>query len=116
MDRDALWLLTPLPWLLLATAVFFGFGPLAYRFAGPETVAYMDAFWPVGREELWRTNLLDAVGILSLSLAFGASWVLLSRGDATPRERHDPGWEGPLSQKAALVFLTRRCVDRSLFG
>ena len=38
----AVW--APLPWFLAAWTAYYGFGPLAYVYGTPETVAYMDAF------------------------------------------------------------------------
>lgn len=68
---------TPIPWFFLSTSVYFGFGPLLYLFGNAEILASMNDFWPVGPYDLWRTNLLNTVSILSAVLAYLAMDTLL---------------------------------------
>lgn len=61
---------TPIPWFLAASGLFFGLGPLSYTFGDEAMIAYMDSFCPVSPNDLWRTNLLNAIGILLITTAF----------------------------------------------
>ena len=70
LRRNPALIWTPLPWLLIAVAAYFGFGPLIYTFGSWSAVANVDAAWPVSTEDLFRTNLLTSVGMAVLSLAF----------------------------------------------
>ena len=71
---------SPLPWFLGVCAVYYGFGPLLYHFGTPESVWYADQFYPVGEEDLLRTNMLNAAGITlvlfgyQVSMAFIPKW------------------------------------------
>jgi hypothetical protein len=71
--KDALTIWTPMPWFLLAAAVYFGFGPLAYYFASQESVANMDSYYTVDESALLRTNLLNSLGmgLVCVSAAIG---------------------------------------------
>lgn len=95
----AVW--APLPWFLAAWTVYYGFGSLAYVYGTPETVAYMDAYYPVDDRALLRTNLLTVVGLVAVLM--GAA--LLSRlrfgfrQARTGSSSHDP-W------RVGLLFLT----------
>lgn len=62
--REAVW--TPFAWFLVGAALFYSAGPLIYPLAGPRTLVYAMSFLPVGPQALLRTNLLNAVGMLSL--------------------------------------------------
>jgi hypothetical protein len=61
--RSALSLWSPVPWFLLASAAYYGFGPLALHFATQESVQYINSDFPVDEQWLLRTNLLNTVGI-----------------------------------------------------
>lgn len=54
---------TPLPWFLAAWAIYYGFGPLVYVYGTPDSVAYMDSFYPVDQTTLLRTNALNLVAL-----------------------------------------------------
>lgn len=60
LSRTALW--TPAPWFLLATAVFFGIGPLVYSLGSAESKEIVDVFFAADDMALLRTNLLNSVG------------------------------------------------------
>lgn len=70
--RAPVTLADPLAWLLLASGVYFGVGPLAYHYATPQTVAFMDAFYPVSRA-------LGCKPSSSVSLGLPLSWRAPSR-------------------------------------
>jgi hypothetical protein len=56
----------PITWFLLTAAAYYGFGPLLYYFGTAETIEYSNAFYYVGDFELYRANLLNLVGIVSV--------------------------------------------------
>lgn len=60
---------TPIVLYFFSSALFFGFGPLVYIFGNQETQYYLNnnTFTSLTPTELLRTNLLNAVGILSAS-------------------------------------------------
>lgn len=64
---------SPVFWVLLASAVYWGFGPLVLTFGNEITLAQIDSGFYVGPTGLMRTNLLDSVGMLVIvaGLALG---------------------------------------------
>ena len=95
----AIW--TPIPWLLAASATYFGLGPLAYTLGTDEMVANMDVLYPVSQQDLWWTNVLNVIGLLAIALSFlgFTAWVR-RKGVTHPAEssaRRDP-------QRAMMVF------------
>ena len=61
--RSSLSLWSPVPWFLVASAAYYGFGPLAFHFATPESLDFINSDFPVDEHWLLRTNLLNTVGI-----------------------------------------------------
>jgi hypothetical protein len=61
---------TPFPWFLLASAAYFGFGPLLHIFGNAETIAYVNGFWQVDNYDIYRTNLLNIIGILIVTFFY----------------------------------------------
>ncbi|HTK86847.1 MAG TPA: hypothetical protein VL329_03905 [Nitrospiraceae bacterium] len=59
---------TPMPWFFLASAAYFGFGPLIYSFGSDASLEYVDSIFPMNQTALLRTNLLNAVGISLICL------------------------------------------------
>jgi len=105
---SALW--TPLPWFLAAWAAYYGLGALSYVYATPETVAYMDAFYPVDDRALLRTNLLNAVGLIAVSLgAAFFSRVRLGAPIMKTATHGDAPW------RVALLFLAIGVPVKYLF-
>src|ERR1017187_10217934 len=64
---------SPMPWFLLTSALFFGFGPMLHFFASPATIEYINGLYKVERDQLNRVFLLNAVG---LSIVIGVYWLL----------------------------------------
>jgi hypothetical protein len=64
--RSHLSLWSPVAWFLIACAAYYGFGPLALHFATEESVQYINSDFPVDERWLLRTNLLNAVGVLTV--------------------------------------------------
>jgi hypothetical protein len=58
----AVW--SPLPWFLAVYALYYGFGPLSYLFGSEESIAFMDAYYPVEASDLLHTNTLNSVALL----------------------------------------------------
>lgn len=61
---------TPMLWFVLTSPIWYGFGPLLYPFGPEAAITSVDAAWPVGPRELWRTNLLNTVSVLTVTAAF----------------------------------------------
>ena len=71
----SLW--TPVPWLLAAVAAYCGLGPLVYA-VGDASVTVANSLWPADATDLWRTNLLNTVGILVIVVAYLAGTKLVA--------------------------------------
>lgn len=108
--KDPLVVWTPLPWFLATWAIYYGLGPLAYVYATPETVAHMDAVYPVDATALLRTNVLNLVGLVAVLVgAWAAAKIRLGRARLDTRVvSHDP-W------RVALIFLTIGVPIKYLF-
>jgi hypothetical protein len=57
---------SPVFWMILASSVYWGFGPLIYTFGGWNTIVQLNAEYYVGPSELFLTNMLNSVGMLAL--------------------------------------------------
>lgn len=53
----------PMPWFLITSSIYYGFGPLLYYFSTPETIDYVDRYFPVNDWSLWRVTMLNIVGM-----------------------------------------------------
>jgi hypothetical protein len=62
----AVW--SPVPWFLIACAAYYGFGPLSYYYATPETVDFMQLDFPLDERQILFTNLLNSIGIGAVGL------------------------------------------------
>lgn len=64
---------SPVFWVLLASGVYWGFGPLIYTFGDWSTISQMNAGYNIGPSEIFLTNLLNSIGMLALvaGLAIG---------------------------------------------
>ncbi len=69
-SKDERFAFTPIFWFLLASIVYFGFGPFIYIFGNRETVNYLQRFNNIGEIDLFETNLLNIVGFLITILAY----------------------------------------------
>ena len=58
----AVW--SPLPWFLAVYALYYGFGPLSYLYGSEESIAFMDAYYPVEASDLLHANMLNSVALL----------------------------------------------------
>lgn len=67
-EPTALW--TPVPWFLVACAVYFGFGPLIYHYGSEDSVLFADSYYAVDENGLTRTNMLNAVSIALVLCGF----------------------------------------------
>jgi hypothetical protein len=108
--REPRMLWTPSPWLLAACGTYFGVGPLLYSFGRPETIRYVDHFYPVAQQDLLRLQILNNLGILLLVLGAVAAHTFTLR--RAPRG----SFGRPLSFRAvATVFLAIGVPVRYLF-
>ena len=62
---------TPMPWFLLSSGAYFGFGPLIYFFGDTEAKAYCQAVYPVTVQDIMRVTFVNMVGV---ALVFGVWW------------------------------------------
>lgn len=67
----------PITWFLLTAAVYYGFGPMLYYFGTAETIDYSDAYYYVEVDQLYRANMLNLTGIVSVMSAYLASQRLM---------------------------------------
>jgi hypothetical protein len=100
----------PLPWFLLTSAIYYGFGPLLYYFGSPETVDYVDAFYPVDDESLWTASLLTATGIAGVLAVY-----LLAKKAFRATAAESPGSNLHLS-RAAVGRLNKIAIAFVLIG
>ncbi len=103
-NPHTLW--TPIPWLLLACGLFFGLGPLSYTFSDEEMIAYMNAHCPVDAGALWRTNVLNTLGIFLIVITFLLSCRVMDRHSSRRLpDRNPPPFEDSRANTAAYIFL-----------
>lgn len=98
---------SPMPWFLLASGAYFGFGPLIYFFGKDKAKLYCQQVWPVDLDDLLCVTLLNATGLV---LVFGV-WLWQTR--AMPKVRSRPvGQDAMLSAIIAfyLIGLPPRCI------
>jgi hypothetical protein len=103
--RNSLTIWTPIPWFLAAGGAYYGVGPLAYTFATLETIEHMDLLYPVTPYDLWRTNLLNLVGLCTILVCFLASNALVGSlfplRYIPPVAKEEEEWR---AKRAALIF------------
>jgi hypothetical protein len=97
---------TPLPWFTLTAATYFGFGPLIYPFGSKAGISYLDGAWSVYPVDLWRTNLLNTAGLLTITVAFLITDKLLDTDSLVglSASRAVRGGDDP-AKTAAVIFL-----------
>ena len=105
---------TPLPWFLLASAVYYGLGPTVYAFGNEDTLFHLRRF-PADAHQLWRTNVLNACGTLIVLVCYvGCNnahprWCLSSSADGRRSEVAN-------AARAAVVFLSVGLPTKYLFS
>jgi hypothetical protein len=70
---------SPVFWVILASSVYWGFGPLIYTFGGWSTIVQLNAGYHVGPTELFLTNMLNSVGMLALVVGLAVGRRLVGR-------------------------------------
>jgi len=63
-------LLLPYSWFLVATAIFFGFGPLLYNFGNPSTILRVQYTWQLQGSDLFWVNFNNVFGVFVVSLTY----------------------------------------------
>jgi len=61
--------ISPIPWFLLACAIYYGIGPLLFIYGNEASIEYVNQFHLVSEEMYAKTNLLNGISIC-LVLAF----------------------------------------------
>lgn len=97
--QSPLLMFSPMPWFLLASGVYFGFGPLIYFFGNDMAKTYCNAVCPMDLAELWSVTLLNALGVV---LVFGV-WLWQTR--EMPRGSFKPGGNGALASAILIFYL-----------
>jgi len=77
LKKESKIICTPIPWFLAASGVYFGLGPLLYKFGNTETIRYVDIIWMISDEDLLQTNMLNIVGMLTIIVFFIGTYSLL---------------------------------------
>jgi hypothetical protein len=97
----------PMTWFLLTSGIYYGFGPLLYYFGTPETVAYVNVYYPVTDGTLWRSNVLTLIGIggviavyLLLNIVFGNR-----SGKPEYRSMRESVFDSHFLWKVSLIFM-----------
>ena len=108
--RSSLSLWSPVPWFLVASAAYYGFGPLALHFATPESLDYINSDFPVDEQWLLRTNLLNTVGI---GIVCGMVAIVMAVWPYR-QERSDDG-ERDITELIMWAFLTLGGTVKYLF-
>lgn len=98
---DAVW--TPYAWFLLAVVAFYSVGPLVYPLGGTDAHRLSSAIFNVTPYQLVRTNLLDAVGILSVLVGFRIVLGMILGWSQSQSRRLRHGAVRP--EAVALVFI-----------
>jgi hypothetical protein len=96
---------TPIPWFLLASAIYYGVGPLVYLFGTIESVEYMDGFFPVDAVGLLRTNLLNAVGVVFILGSFLLIQTMIKLVKPTTEAANQPSCDVQRIRLIMWVFL-----------
>jgi hypothetical protein len=72
LSTDRLLLVSPMVTLLLASALYFGLGPLLYYYAGDITREFADSFYAVSEASILKTNLINITGLFCLCICYEA--------------------------------------------
>jgi hypothetical protein len=70
---------SPVFWVLLASGVYWGFGPLIYTFGELSTITNMESKYSVSASELYSTNMMNSVGMLALVVGLAVGRRLVGR-------------------------------------
>lgn len=109
---DAYMIWSPLPWFLGAAAAYYGVGPLIYHWGSAASIAYADAYYQVTESSLWRTNVLNAIGITVTLLGYSvAAMTLVRRQEGTSA---DLDWT--LAKRAVLMLVLIGGVTKYLIA
>jgi hypothetical protein len=104
-NPNTLW--TPIPWFLAASGCFLGFGSLVLPFGDEAMVALVNELFPVGPWDLWRTNVLDVVGIILILTSFlcCSRFMDRRRPRSAPDEKLLPAAGRKRIENALYIFL-----------
>ena len=71
-DTAAIWI--PMPWFLLACALYYGIGPLVYYVGDPAIIVYLHELWHMETQDIVRVTLLNALGVTLTFLTYFVLW------------------------------------------
>lgn len=99
--RNVVTIFTPVSWIFLSSAAYYGWGALIYHWGSKESVGLIHDFYYVDELVLWRTNVLDIVGLATILASFSlALRVFPLRNPAGP-----PIFTGRATRRFVLVCL-----------
>jgi hypothetical protein len=90
VTRNVTTIWSPVPLFLLASALYYGFGPLVYVFGNASSVYYCDIIYQVNSTSLMGTNLLNCVGILTVLFTFSVCLQLFGKVPVRVVRKPDP--------------------------
>jgi hypothetical protein len=94
-------IMTPLPWFLVSSVLYFGLGPLVNYFGDTATLDYVNVYYRPTEWELWRGNILNLLGVaLVLVSAYLVTSALASR-----RRRMRPQFHCASLEKTAIALM-----------
>lgn len=85
---SAIW--SPVPWFLLTSAIYYGFGPLVYEYGNPQSVAYSDQIYRILPINLLQTHLLNCVGSLTILIVLSLVMAAFRTPPVLEVRRPDP--------------------------
>ncbi len=71
-NTAAIWI--PMPWFLLACALYYGIGPLVYYVGDQAIIDYLHALYYMANPEIARVTLLNALGAALTFLTYFVLW------------------------------------------
>ncbi len=115
--RNPKFIWSPMPWFLIASAAFFGFGPLLYFFGTKESIAFCDSYYPVSIERIQQVFLLNSVSIGLVLICFEITIRLLKPRVAGQKlTLREPPWVGLFIATFIIGGLARYTMRSWEFG
>ncbi len=68
--NNALMIVSPLFWLFVVSAAYYGWGAMVFQFGNQASIMSVHGYYSLDQTTLYRTNLLNAVGLLVVALTF----------------------------------------------
>lgn len=104
-ENKAIW--TPVPWTLLAFAIFYGMGPLYPIFGGTGAMDRVSRTWVFREDVLWQTNIMNMFAVSSMVFGFCLFASLFKRRDMATAQQSEQFLQRqiPIAKVAVFFFL-----------